>query len=358
MRAARLGRLAPLVVLSAGGATLRAAAPPASAASAPELAAVRGLAESELPDDVPENPSGAILVKRSVGHERQYHGHQTCESPVFADVPNGGQALFCFPFKNGWEWWTRTLCISAGGGTECFQTYKMKVDLIDFLWWRHSEAEVRRVYRNESIKKIKLVRNPITRVLAAWLTWVTKKAVGDYNYVEDTFEGFVKNSMATRVNCHWDLQPKFCGEDEGIRWELYKVEDRDFWGPRLLERTGLSAAAQINGGINMQQHQSCPGHGCSAMPLMLKYYTVELVNLVAKFYEEEIRRYNYTEAVRQWEAAIRFQEFEDRLRKDSMLSSLRAKIPQTVSLHEAHEDLRALEQWSVGLAPEAEQEQV
>jgi len=298
--------------------------------------------------------SGQVVVRKlnagGAARERSYHAHQTCESPIYAHT-QVGETLVCLPFKNGWEWWTRTLCLHAGGGGDCWGDYDKKVGNLDFLWWRHTPGEVAAVYRNHTIQKIKLVRNPLTRVLAAWLTWVSKKAKGTYNWVDEKFSDFVKHSMRRRTNCHWARQLRFCSEDEGLEYELYRVEERKTWGPQLLQRLGLLEDAKVAGGIRTVPHNHCPGHDCSATPLMLKYYTLELVQIVAEHFAEEIHRYNYTEQVRKWEVAVTNEDFEEHQtrRLGGGVAYLQARrgggreAGWDVSASEAAEDLEALE---------------
>mmetsp|Transcript_76543 Transcript_76543/g.224671 ORF Transcript_76543/g.224671 Transcript_76543/m.224671 type:complete len:322 (+) Transcript_76543:94-1059(+) len=248
--------------------------------------------------------------------ERGYHGHETCESPILAqpkqerDGPIKNPFLLCVPYKNGWEWWSTTICDSEYHGNACHGDYHKKTQALDYLWWRHSALEIADAYRDITLPKIKLVRNPLTRVLSAWLTWVAKNQPGDYNYVEEDFGDFLKHSMGQRLNCHWSRQTRHCGEDEGVEYELLKVEERHLWGNRILQRFDLLAAARVNGGIRTEVREDCPGHECSATPLMTKYYTPELVQLVKAYYAEEIFRYNYTEEFRMWEDRIAW-AFED-----------------------------------------------
>mmetsp|Transcript_124945 Transcript_124945/g.347878 ORF Transcript_124945/g.347878 Transcript_124945/m.347878 type:complete len:322 (-) Transcript_124945:300-1265(-) len=266
--------------------------------------------------------------------EKGYHSHETCESPILAHSAgwlgansNFDSFLVCVPYKNGWGWWSTVICDFEGHGRACHQGYHNKTQALDYLWWRHSEGEITAIYQDSTLPKIKLVRNPITRVLAAWLTWVTERHPGDYNYVEDSFEDFVRNSMMLRSNCHWSRQIRHCGEDEGVSYELLKVEDRHLWGPGILARFGLLSAAKANGGIQTGVNHHCPGHACSATPLVTKYYNRELVLLVKQHYSEEIARYNYTSDFQKWEDTIVW-AFEDRARlgRQSNISLLQAKL--------------------------------
>lgn len=249
--------------------------------------------------------------------ERGYHGHETCESPILvqpraeAGQQRAGRFLLCVPYKNGWGWWSTTACDAEGRGAACHAGYRSRTQALDYLWWRHSDAEVAAVYGDASLPKVKLVRNPLTRVLAAWLTWVGRARPGDYNYVEEDFGDFVRRSLATRANCHWSRQPRHCGEDEGVPWELLKVEERHLWGPRLLQRLGLLGPAAANGGIRTEARGECPGHECSATPFVARHYTPELVELVRAHYAEEIARYNYTADVERWAERIAWAALED-----------------------------------------------
>lgn len=273
--------------------------------------------------------------------ERGYHGHDTCESPILvqpADLRQpgfkGGRFLICVPYKNGWEWWSKTICDSEGHGQVCHDGYSNRSQALNYLWWRNPDEKVKAFYNDSELPKVKLIRNPLTRVLAAWLTWVSRALPGEYNYVEDDFGDFVRHSMSNRSNCHWSRQVRHCGEDEGVQYELLKVEERGAWGPRILHRMGLTSAAQLNGGIRTDQLQSCPGHACSAMPLVKKYYTPELVRLVKKWYAEEIMRYNYTEMFDTWEDAIKW-TFEDGMQL--------GRLRPGVSAQQARRDLELLE---------------
>mmetsp|Transcript_75397 Transcript_75397/g.228494 ORF Transcript_75397/g.228494 Transcript_75397/m.228494 type:complete len:308 (-) Transcript_75397:70-993(-) len=301
---ARAALLVPLALLSRGAVALRA------------------------------GPQPAALVR-----ERGYHGHESCESPILVKPGTDRSFLLCVPYKNGWEWWSRTVCDAEGHGHACREGYRKRTQALDYLWWRHSDEEIQELYKLASLPKLKLVRNPLTRVLAAWLTWVTQAQPGSYNYVEASFGDFVRGSMVQRPNCHWSRQPRHCGEDEGVPWEVLKVEERDVWGPAVLQRLGLASAAGTNGGIQTQQRQACPGHRCSAMPLMTKYYTPELMRLVRAHYAEEIARYNYTEALDRWQDAIEW-GFED---------SPRTFRRQHLSMLQLRLDLEALEAGPAGV---------
>merc|ERR1719161_2100002 len=156
--------------------------------------------------------------------------------------------------------------------------------------------------------KVKLVRNPVTRALAAWPTWVGKhdaETIKYLNEVEDHFPDFVDGNMLKVPNPHWTHQVHHCNwYNDDVGYKVLRVENRGNWGQQELRALGVMEAAQKFGGLSTQNQNACPGHGCSAAPVMKKYYTLESFDKVVRHYWQDIKAYNYQEEVQGWRKVI------------------------------------------------------
>lgn len=286
-----------------------------------------------------------------------------CESPFYVQPVGRPKFLMCTPFKNGYDWWSSVFCLAQSRGstdgistedltkigienlhehdpaahpTGIFLTtellkkkelvrdkveacradsttseYMKKSRILDRLWEGRSTFEIMQAERDPTLQKFKLVRNPLTRTLAGWLTWTgrhSEKVRMEGNEVEDDFADFVNNTMKKVRNPHWSEQFRQCSwNEEGspVKFTILKVEDRDEWADEYVEKLQLAPEVALNGGMEkLNNGHRCPGHGCSAAPLMKKYYTLEVLDEVAEFFKRDIEAYNYTAEVAAWREVI------------------------------------------------------
>jgi len=114
-------------------------------------------------------------------------GGGTAASPILhQQEPGGPKHLFCAPLKNGNTWWLNLFCYAKGGSENvCASDLKWnkKDAIVDRLFRDHGRNFIQQIREDKNVSKYMLVRNPLTRVLAAWLTWVGRSESG--HRVED-----------------------------------------------------------------------------------------------------------------------------------------------------------------------------
>jgi hypothetical protein len=246
-----------------------------------------------------EGGTAAYLVS-----EVDEKGEHPSYSPYYVH-PDAGRRPFlvCAPFKNGYSWWSRVLCeatnsLDQGKRRACSE--KGHLEILDRLWRGRTNEEIAAIEQDPTLRKIRLVRNPVTRVLAAWLTWVGKRDPGEINYVESSFPDFVRKGLRTRRNPHWNNEVDVCASHTDPQYDFLKVEERESWGDTYAHLLSITEEIGRNGGLRQRHGTKCPGYGCSAAGVMLAHYTLEIFDQVAQHYSRDIQAYNYSDEVAGW----------------------------------------------------------
>merc|ERR1719160_1427319 len=92
----------------------------------------------------------------------------------------------------------------------------------------------RKMWNKNAIFKIMLTRNPLERLLSAWLS---KKKVAKLPLHFGVFTKMLNNKKWANFNSHWKPQTFLCDSPgKGFHYDfIANVEDRDVWMPKLEE---------------------------------------------------------------------------------------------------------------------------
>lgn len=231
-------------------------------------------------------------------------------SPALLRRPGERDLLLCVPLKNGNSWWLTALCAAGGSDAEMCRraSWDTKDGLVDRLFRdrNRGDDEINATVHDASIMRLMITRSPVTRVLAAWLTWVGRLNSG--HAVESTFPEFVDGSMR-HTDEHWRLQSHYCGIPMGAEFRFLKTEHRSNWGADLLADLHLTAAGRVAGLEALQGRKEgnvtcCPCYACPAARVMTKYYTPAAFEKVISFYQEDTERFGYQSDVRTWRETL------------------------------------------------------
>lgn len=249
----------------------------------------------------------------------------SCNQPF--RVPVVGGLGFCLVPKNGCTFW-KALFMRMDGNPLWNST-----DIMDL----HKPHKVKleqdeRLLNTPSGLVVMVVRNPIARVLSAWLD-KRGQGRGDYQWWFDTHPGtrasfakFIK-AITPEVNVHradhhWAQQSDHCRLPSGAQYDIYlKAECRTLWGPSLFEYKGMERWTDSGWGssgadpfIRDERHKAIDNAsrsfegrnfskqrhstGASGLSKICKFYTRELFWAVTELYFQDIKRFGYAEDCR------------------------------------------------------------
>lgn len=226
-----------LLVTSAHGARLKGRIPSASEKSKPLL--IDGYTDCQW-----NNPMHKADWWKSMSLGHKAATRNGSYQPQHYQIPNC-KAAMCLPAKNGCTFW-KALFMRMEGNPN----------------WNHPQEDARhhvgktqltsnwQVFKEKDAHTMMLVRNPVVRVLSAFLD---KKAntsgyyhnlLKPYSLSKWGFEMFVRDLAGPvqghHADGHWRRQTDTCGLPEGAHWDFYlKVECRTLWGPSLFDKYNL-----------------------------------------------------------------------------------------------------------------------
>eukprot|EP00602_Paraphysomonas_sp_CaronLab_P011491 CAMPEP_0185039020 /NCGR_PEP_ID=MMETSP1103-20130426/35403_1 /TAXON_ID=36769 /ORGANISM="Paraphysomonas bandaiensis, Strain Caron Lab Isolate" /LENGTH=210 /DNA_ID=CAMNT_0027577737 /DNA_START=104 /DNA_END=733 /DNA_ORIENTATION=+ len=143
-------------------------------------------------------------------------------------------------------------------------------------------------YNDKTYLKVFHVRNPVTRVLSAWLS---KNAVSSnplpFAMHSPTFTHFIQNLSSSKIDLskadgHIRFQHTFCDYDRGAHYDIYlKFENRFHWGWHLLNHLHLETDPIF---IDFVKTSQKPFKGADTTAVILQHYTVDTFNIVKDMY--------------------------------------------------------------------------
>lgn len=208
----------------------------------------------------------------------------------------------CTPPKNGCSRWKRLLRRIQG-----FQDY-----MRDPHDWRTSGLVMagmqplhvqKKMWTKPTIFKMMLARNPLERLLSAWLS---KKKVFKLPLHFGVFTKMLDNKKWAGANVHWKPQTSLCDSPgKGFHYDFVaNVEDRDVWMPKLEEFLSIKRYTRSGWGKNglqaFSKAESKIGSvdtGATKLKMLRKYYTPEIFRSVCRYYREDIRVLGYKKDV-------------------------------------------------------------
>eukprot|EP00746_Dinoflagellata_sp_MGD_P164429 gnl/MRDRNA2_/MRDRNA2_93050_c0_seq1.p1 gnl/MRDRNA2_/MRDRNA2_93050_c0~~gnl/MRDRNA2_/MRDRNA2_93050_c0_seq1.p1 ORF type:complete len:395 (+),score=77.54 gnl/MRDRNA2_/MRDRNA2_93050_c0_seq1:85-1269(+) len=209
----------------------------------------------------------------------------------------------CTPPKNGCSRWKRLLRRIQG-----FQDY-----MRDPHDWRTSGLVMagqqppqvqRKLWTKPGIFKMMLARNPLERLLSAWLS---KKKVFKLPLHFGVFTKMLDNKKWAGANVHWKPQTFLCDSPaKGFHYDFVaNVEDRDVWMPKLEEFLGIKRYTRSGWGSNGLQAFSkaeskfgSVDTGATKLKVLKKYYTPEIFRRVCRYYRNDIAVLGYKKDVK------------------------------------------------------------
>lgn len=236
----------------------------------------------------------------------------------------GRNAAMCLPAKNGCTFWKALFMRMEGNElwndpNEDVRHNPSKTNLDKLQTWD--------VFKKPDSHTIMLVRNPVARVLSAFLDKQADTS-GYYHELMKPFprtpEGFEKfiNTVSPRVrghfaDGHWRRQMDTCGLSEGATWDFYlKVECRALWGPALFNRFKLNRWTDSGWGSDGRQpfiptsgeptiiqdmkannRSGRHSHRADRVDKICKWYTETNFLKVAALYAEDIVAFGYLDDV-------------------------------------------------------------
>lgn len=216
------------------------------------------------------------------------------------------------------------ICTAEGHSFDKCSSYEYKDKVLDRLWKGRDDHTIRNIEQKQGLLKLKLVRSPVTRALAAWLTWVGQNS--PMNQVENTFHDFVYGNMIKHDNAHWTPQVKQCGRVSQPNYIHLKVEDRDKWADKYVHWMALRHEVAMHGGVKLETKNKCPGYGCSAAGVMEKYYTPKIFEHVVQHFQHDITAYNYQEDTNEWRKIIHQHNLASSQERDFNMSSVQEDL--------------------------------
>jgi hypothetical protein len=181
---------------------------------------------------------------------------------------------------------------------------------------------------------VMVVRNPVTRVLSAWLDkrrdpqfrlWFAERP-GTARSFANFIEMIGHDMDMGTADQHWARQVDLCRLNYGAEYDAYlKAECRTLWGPSLFEHKGMKfwtdsgwgprgtdpfirddrkAVSMSNASRPLREASPTQtkgslkrGHstGANALDEVCKYYTPQLFWDVTLMYVEDIQRFGYAE---------------------------------------------------------------
>lgn len=173
---------------------------------------------------------------------------------------------------------------------------------------------IARILANESIPKYMILRNPIDRMLSAYLSKIEAHmedpSFGKANFSEWIYEHFPKGTSATNrswngVNPHWIPQMEFCGlrvREVASYFRKFRFEERESFVDYLytiIPEKYLKDGWRRRENLSFRDHVLAPGSKTKGThEKLLSYFTLDLYNHMAAYLEQEIKFLGYKEDVR------------------------------------------------------------
>jgi len=246
----------------------------------------------------------------------------------------GREAAMCIPAKNGCTYWKALFMRMRNNplwnSPEEDARHNVAKTQLEHSWHVLDEPDA---------LAIMLVRNPVVRVLSAFLDKKSNTSgyymdlLRPYDFDKSGFEKFVTaivaNVQARSADGHWRRQSDTCGLPEGAGWDHYlKVECRGLWGPALFEKYGLRKWTDSGWGSDGEQPFIPAGHGApepteirgiqandrqgththraDKMLKVCKWYTEANFLNVVSLYAQDIMSFGYFDDVRRLAQACGF----------------------------------------------------
>jgi hypothetical protein len=173
-------------------------------------------------------------------------------------------------------------------------------------------------YNNAKYLKVFHCRNPVVRVLSAWIS-KNANSLNPIAFAADygTFGDFIHNLRDKSVNlsradAHIRHQHSYCDADRGAHYDiLLKLETRIYWNYYLLNFMKLQ-----NDSFVLPLFLKYTKPKADRLDVFLKHYTPDLLNIVKELYAKDIDMFEYSEDVLLLEAIIK----EDSKKKITTMS--------------------------------------
>jgi len=206
--------------------------------------------------------------QKALGHRKALTNNPSYSQEHY-QVP-GRKVAMCLPAKNGCTYWKalfmRMLDNPNWNSPEEDARHNVNKTKLEHTW---------HVFDEPDALALMLVRNPVVRVLSAFLdkksntSGYYKDLLRPYGFDKSGFEKFVKdivsNVQAHSADGHWRRQSDTCGLPEGATWDYYlKVECRALWGPAFFKKYDLSKWTDSGWGSDGQQPFISAGQGAPA----------------------------------------------------------------------------------------------
>lgn len=308
-----------------------AKAPAAAAAGASSSGMIVGYTDCSAQSPAPEDQQW--WAQAAAGHRPPFdaNGHAF---PV--QVGDRNLAVCMIP-KNGCTYW-KSLILRMQGNVEWANPDHSAVH-------KAAKSEVSRgwtLFEKPDVLTLMLVRNPVARVLSAYLD----KATNITGYYHEMLQPFnpdlhgpasftqfvlhIQHSVEQgKADPHWKLQSDACALPGGAEWDIHlKVECRALWGPSLFNRYDMHRWTDSGWGSDGRQPFIPTGsvgaapteirdmeandpagthiHGADQVSQLCKWYTEENFLRVVSIYVSDILQFGYTDDVERLASACGF----------------------------------------------------
>lgn len=289
-----------------------------------------------FPECSAQSPSNSSWwMTAAQGHEAPTAMPSKKWEPYYGSVP-GKELTVCLPPKNGCTYWKALLMRMNGhpSWNDADPHSRHNPD-INGLTWSTAGLDTPSV-THEGNLAVMLVRNPITRVLSAYLdksqdvhgvyTWMHEYTDRYGKPYRQGFADWVTHEEQLIIkgesDAHWRRQSDICGINFGAKWDLYlKVECRQHWGPSLFDRYNMHQWTDDGWGADEKQpfiatdeennikstwiegvqHNSVSGkhnRGGTDLEDVCEYYWDYTFVKVVRLYAKEIKSFGYLKDVR------------------------------------------------------------
>lgn len=212
----------------------------------------------------------------------------------------------CTPPKNGCSRWKRLLRRIQGFSDYMRDPHDWRTNgLVQA--GRQSVAFQRNLWTKPNIFKIMLARNPLERLLSAWLS---KKKVFNLPRSFGKFTQMLDHPKWSGASVHWQFQTSLCdspGTDiRSFHYDfIAKVEDRDIWMDKLEDFLSIKVYTSTGWGASglqaFSEAESKIGSvdtGATKLKVLKKYYKPEIFRRVCRYYRKDIRALGYQKDIR------------------------------------------------------------
>lgn len=208
----------------------------------------------------------------------------------------------CTPPKNGCSRWKRLLRRIQGFKDYMRDPHNWRTAGL-VMAGRQSVGFQHKLWTKPIIFKIILARNPLERLLSAWLS---KKKVFKLPLDFGKFTTMLDVKKWAGKDVHWKPQTFLCDSPgKGFHYDfIAKVEDRDIWMGKLENFLSIKRYTSTGWGENrlqrFSQAESKIGSvdtGATKLKILQRYYTPEIFKRVCRYYKNDIRDLGYEKDV-------------------------------------------------------------